>query len=45
VHNEGNVAGAADAFLLWDKGHVNGQLVIIPGLLNRRQGERAFYLS
>lgn len=42
--NAGDVAGAADAFLAFDKGHVNGQLVVIPGLLNRRQAERAVFL-
>src|SRR5215472_2209974 len=26
-HNAGNKSAAADAFLLWDKAHVNGQLV------------------
>ena len=45
LHNEGNFAGAANAFLLWDKAHVNGQLVVVQGLLNRRHAERAFYLS
>jgi lysozyme len=43
--NAGDVAGAADAFLLWDKGTVDGQLVVIPGLLNRRHAERTVFLS
>ena len=43
--NAGNIAGAADAFLLWDKGTVDGQLVVIPGLLKRRQAERTVFLT
>lgn len=37
----GDVAGAAEQFLLWD--HVNG--VVSPGLLRRRQAERALFLT
>jgi lysozyme len=44
-HRAGNYPAAADAFLLWDKDHVDGQLVVSPGLLRRRQLERGFYLS
>jgi lysozyme len=33
------------AFEVWDKGHVNGQLVVIEGLLNRRKAEAALYFS
>jgi lysozyme len=36
---------AGDAFLLWDKAHVDGQLVVVKGLLNRREGEKELYLS
>jgi hypothetical protein len=36
---------AADAFLMWDKDHQDGQLVVVPGLLKRRQIERAYYLN
>ena len=43
--NAGDIAGAADAFLLWDKGTVDGQLVVIPGLLKRRQAERTYFLT
>ena len=43
-HRAQNPAPAADAFLLWDKGHVDGQLVVLPGLLRRRQAEKALYL-
>jgi lysozyme len=43
--NAGNIQPAADAFLLWDKAHVNGALVVVPGLLNRRQAERTVFLT
>jgi|HubBroStandDraft_6_1064221.scaffolds.fasta_scaffold06530_8 lysozyme len=43
--NAGNIQAAADAFLLWDKAHVNGQLVVAPGLLNRRQQEQGVFLT
>jgi len=43
-HKAGNFEAAADAFLLWDKAHINGKLVVVPGLLNRRIDERALYL-
>jgi lysozyme len=36
---------AADAFLLWDKSNVDGQLVEVQGLLNRRRAERRLYLT
>lgn len=45
LHREGDHAGAADAFLMWDKVHEDGQLVVSKGLLRRRQQERALYLS
>jgi lysozyme len=44
-HRAGNPAAAADAFVLWDKAHVNGQLQVVQGLLNRRQRERQLYLA
>ena len=40
-HNRGDFAGAADAFLMWNKG--GGR--VLPGLVKRRQDERALYLS
>jgi lysozyme len=43
-HKAGNFEAAADAFLLWDKAHINGKLVVVPDLLNRRIDERALYL-
>jgi lysozyme len=44
-HRAGNYAAAADAFLMWDKDHQDGQLVVVPGLLGRRRMERAYYLN
>ncbi|QRM23506.1 lysozyme [Burkholderia pseudomallei] len=43
--NSGNYQGAADQFLVWNKGRVSGQLVTIQGLLNRRTAERAIFLN
>ena len=43
--NGGDMQGAADAFLMWNKGHVDGQLVEIRGLTNRRNAERDFFLK
>jgi lysozyme len=45
LHRLGDHTGAADDFLLWDKAHIRGQLVIVPGLLARREEERAMYLG
>ncbi len=44
-HRLGRTKIAADSFLLWDKAHVNGKLVVLPGLLRRREEERALYLT
>ncbi|MDE2630764.1 MAG: lysozyme [Alphaproteobacteria bacterium] len=43
--NAGDLAGAADAFLMWDKATVDGQHVVIAGLHNRRVAERAIFLT
>lgn len=43
--NAGDVKGAADQFLVWNKGRVKGVLVEIKGLTNRRVKERALFLS
>jgi len=43
--NTGNYAGAADQFLVWNKAHVNGELVTLPGLTTRRQAERTLFLA
>jgi lysozyme len=40
-HRAGKYLAAGDAFLLWDKDHQDGQLVVVPGLLKRRKIERA----
>ncbi len=45
LHRAGDYAGAADAFLMWDKSRVGGQLTTVPGLLRRRQEERTLYLA
>ena len=41
----GDINGAAEQFLVWDKAHVDGQLVTVHGLLNRREAERAMFLG
>lgn len=43
--NAGNTAGAADQFLVWNKGRKNGVLVELPGLTRRRRAERALFLG
>jgi len=41
--NEGDEAGAAAEFPRWNKGRVNGRLVVLPGLVRRRQAERELF--
>jgi lysozyme len=43
--NAGNPTGAADQFLVWNKGRQNGVLVELPGLTRRRRAERALFLG
>lgn len=43
--NSGDLAGAADQFLLWNKARKNGALVELPGLTRRRRAERAMFLG
>lgn len=43
-HRAGLNVEAADAFLMWNKGHIDGRLVVIPGLDRRRHAERGLYL-
>jgi lysozyme len=43
--NAGDREGAADAFLMWTKGTINGERVSLPHLEVRRQRERALFLS
>lgn len=45
LHRAGQYDAAADAFLLWDKAHVDGVLQEVDGLLRRRKAERLMYLS
>ena len=42
--NIGNITFAANSFSMWDKAHVDGKLVTVPGLDNRREQEREFFL-
>ena len=44
-HLQGNAQAAADAFMMWDKSHVNGTLQVVPGLQRRRSAESALYLT
>lgn len=41
--NEGDVAKAADQFLVWNKAHVDGVLTVLNGLTNRRRAEKALF--
>jgi GH24 family phage-related lysozyme (muramidase) len=43
--NAGDVAGAAEQFLVWDKARVNGVLKPLAGLTRRRRAERALFLG
>ncbi|HSQ71216.1 MAG TPA: lysozyme, partial [Rubrivivax sp.] len=43
--NRGDLAGAADQFLAWNKARRNGVLVELPGLTRRRRAERAMFLG
>lgn len=43
--NAGDAAGAADAFLAWNKATVNGQKVVVKGLVRRREAERWYFLG
>jgi lysozyme len=40
----GDLRGACDALMLWNKARVNGQLQVVRGLTNRRAAERALCL-
>jgi lysozyme len=41
--NTGDTEGAAQEFLVWDKAHVDGKLVVLSGLLDRRQTEQGLF--
>jgi lysozyme len=43
--NAGDRAGAAEQFLVWNKGRVRGVLTELPGLTRRRRAERALFLG
>lgn len=43
--NARDFAGAADQFLVWNKGRKNGVLVELAGLTRRRRAERALFLG
>lgn len=43
--NRGDDYGAANAFLMWNKARVNGQLKVVRGLVRRRKAERELFLS
>lgn len=45
LHKAGNYKGAAAAFLMWNKGTVDGKKVVLNGLTARRKEEKALYLS
>ncbi len=45
LFNAGDVAGAADVFLSYDKATVNGARVHLPGLTRRRAAERNLFLK
>ena len=45
LHKAGDYKGAADAFLMWNKGTVDGKKVVLNGLTARRKEEKALYLS
>ncbi|RQQ37078.1 lysozyme [Burkholderia stagnalis] len=43
--NAGDYDGAANQFSVWNKGRVNGALVVLPGLATRRGAEKALFTS
>jgi lysozyme len=43
--NAGDMRGAADEFLRWNKAHVDGRITELKGLTLRRQAERELFLS
>lgn len=44
-HKAANYVVAANNFLKWNKATVDGALVVLPGLVRRREAERALYLK
>ncbi len=45
VLDAGRYQEAAEHFMDWDEGHVDGVLQVIPGLRNRRASEQSYFLS
>ncbi len=45
LHRAMKYQGAADAFLMWSRAHVDGKLVTLAGLARRREQERELYLK
>lgn len=43
--NSGDFLGAADQFRVWNKAKVDGKMVVLPGLVKRREAERSVFLS
>lgn len=43
--SKGDMQGAADQFLVWNKGRVNGKLIALGGLTRRRKSERQLFLT
>lgn len=43
--NSGDIKGAAEAILMWDKAKVNGKAISLLGLRRRREEERRLFLS
>ena len=43
--NSGDYAGAAAQFAVWNKGEVDGEKTVLPGLVTRRAAERALFLK
>ncbi|CAN5279628.1 hypothetical protein BH09BAC2_BH09BAC2_02500 [soil metagenome] len=45
VHDNPSNPTIRDAFMMWDKVHHNGQLVVVPGLAQRRKEEADLYFG
>lgn len=43
--NQNKFPEAAEEFLRWNKGTVNGEKIVLPGLTNRRKAEQKLFLS
>jgi lysozyme len=43
--NQSDYAGAADQMSVWDKAHINGQLVVSQALVDRRSSEQQQFLA